>query len=211
MKRGHYGSGTIAPSGKGSWRIRYRIEGVRFTKTVKGSRTEAARELRNLLKAGDDGVHVAPSRKTLAQWITDWLALKERSLKARTIERYTELLQGHVVPMLGAIPVQKLSTTDFDELYGALTLAPSTMQVLHTILKACLNSAVKKKLRANNPVADAEKPAGETTANEVILDEEELGRLVKGFEGQTLYPIVATAAFTGMRRNEMLALPMDRH
>jgi integrase len=80
------------------------------------------------------------------------------------------------------------------------------MQVLHTILKACLASAVKKKLRADNPVADAEKPAGETAANEVILDEEQLGRLVKGFEGQTLYPIVATAAFTGMRRNEMLAL-----
>ena len=26
-KKGHYGSGTIAPSGKNSWRIRYRIDG----------------------------------------------------------------------------------------------------------------------------------------------------------------------------------------
>ena len=29
---------------------------------------------------------------------------------------------------------------------------------------------------------------------------------MKGFEGHSLYPLVATGAFTGMRRNEMLAL-----
>jgi hypothetical protein len=59
-KRGHYGNGTIAPSGKGSWRIRYRIEGERYAKTVKGTRTEAAKELRRLLHAGGEGRHVAP-------------------------------------------------------------------------------------------------------------------------------------------------------
>jgi integrase len=61
-----------------------------------------------------------------------------------------------------------------------------------------------------NPVADAERPAGETKADETILDEEELGRLVKGFTGHVLYPIVAVAAFTGMRRNEILALRWDQ-
>lgn len=41
-----------------------------------------------------------------------------------------------------------------------------------------LAGAVKKKLRA--AAADAEKPAGEAKASEVILDEEQLGHLVKG-------------------------------
>ncbi|MBO0755443.1 MAG: DUF4102 domain-containing protein, partial [Bradyrhizobiaceae bacterium] len=83
-KKGHYGSGTITASGKNSWRIRYRIDGRRYSKHVKGTRIEAARELRNALKAGDDGRHVPPSKLTLGNWITDWLSLKERSLKART-------------------------------------------------------------------------------------------------------------------------------
>jgi integrase len=39
-----------------------------------------------------------------------------------------------------------------------------------------------------------------------VLDAEQLGELVKGFRGSTLYPIVAVAAFTGARRNEILAL-----
>jgi integrase len=64
-------------------------------------------------------------------------------------------------------------------------------------------------LFSTTPVADAEKPAGEVEADETILDEEELGRLVKGFAGHSLYQIVAVAAFTGMRRNEILALRLD--
>src|SRR5262249_626576 len=180
--------------------------GQRYTKVVEGTRIEAAKELRRLLHSGDTGSHVPPDRITLAMWVTDWLALKARSIKARTHERYEEILTHHVVPVLGGIPLQKISARDIDKLYSGLALGPSTAQLLHIVLKACLASAVKKRLRADNPVADAEKPAGAGEANEMILDEEELGQLVKGFEGHSLYPLVATGAFTGMRRNEMLAL-----
>jgi integrase len=218
-KKGHYGSGSIDPSGSSSWRVRYRIDGKRYTKVVTGTKGEAAKELRRLLQAGDEGRHVAPDRITLSKWITEWLELKKRSIKARSHERYEEILTQHVVPALGAIPLQKVTAGDIDKLYSGLKLAASTAQFLHTVLKGCFKSAVKKKLRADNPVADAEKPSGEAQHNEddeesgdleqhegAILDEEELGKLVQDFRGHSLYPIVAMAAFTGMRRNEMLAL-----
>ena len=38
------------------------------------------------------------------------------------------------------------------------------------------------------------------------LDEAELARLIAGFEPSSLYPVVALAAATGARRNELLAL-----
>jgi integrase len=38
------------------------------------------------------------------------------------------------------------------------------------------------------------------------LDDAELPRLIAGFEPTSLYPIVALAAATGARRNELLAL-----
>jgi integrase len=105
--------------------------------------------------------------------------------------------------------LRKITATNIDKLYGGLSMAPSTAQLLHIVLKACLAGAVKRKLIPSNPAADAEKPAGETAANETILDEEELGRLVKGVEGHSLYPIIATGVANGMRRNEMLALQWD--
>ena len=33
-RKGHYGNGTIAPSGKSTWRIRYRIEGERHRQNL---------------------------------------------------------------------------------------------------------------------------------------------------------------------------------
>jgi hypothetical protein len=66
-KKGHYGSGTIDQQGEHSWRLRYRIAGRRFTKTVQASKTAAAKELRRLLHDADAGTHVAPDRITVEE------------------------------------------------------------------------------------------------------------------------------------------------
>jgi hypothetical protein len=74
-KKGHYGSGSIEPSGKNSWRIRYRIEGVRHAKIVEGTKTDAAKEMRRLLHDGDAGKHIAPDKMTVEAWIDRWIGI----------------------------------------------------------------------------------------------------------------------------------------
>jgi integrase len=163
--------------------------------------------LRRLLHAGDTGAHVAPSKRTLSQWVAEWLALKARSIEGQTLDRYRVLLEKHVNPELGSLPLQRISGADIDALYSKLTLAPRTMHLLHATLKACFASAVKKKLIAANPVADAEKPAGaDDDEVGIVLEEQPLADLVAGFKGHSLYGIVAVAAYTGMRKGEVLAL-----
>jgi len=82
-KRGNYGSGTIDPSGKNSWRLRYRIGGRRYTKVVSGTKTDAAKELRRLLHDGDIGAHIAPDK---IRWLnglpTGWSSRSGRSRRA---------------------------------------------------------------------------------------------------------------------------------
>jgi hypothetical protein len=91
--RRDHGDGAIDQRGEGRWRLRYRVDGKRYTKTVQGSITDAKRELRALLKAADDGQHVPANRATVADWIPAWLALIERSVNPKTLERYGELLR----------------------------------------------------------------------------------------------------------------------
>src|SRR5262249_13366362 len=141
-----------------------------------------------------------------AQWVPQWLALKARSIEGQTFDRYRDMLDKHVTPVLGPRLLQKITVTHIDTLYGDLPLAPRTMRVLHVVLKACLQSAVKKKLIASNPVEDAEKPAGDDDEVGIVLDEQPLAALVGGFKGHSLYGIVALAAYTGMRKGEVLAL-----
>jgi hypothetical protein len=117
--------------------------------------------LRRLIHAGDEGRHVAPNKLTLSQRVTDWLALKERSLKGRTFGNYSNVLAHHVTKKLGSMRIQKITSLEINKLYAGLTLGPATAQLLHAGLKQCFKSAVKNKLIPSNPVADAEKPAGE--------------------------------------------------
>lgn len=206
--KGHYGNGSIDRSGENSWRLRYRVDGKRFTKVVEGTRTEAAKELRNLLKTGDDGMHVAPSKMTFGQWADEWLSLKERAKAAQSAERYATALKTHAVPALGKKALQKITATDLDNLFGDLAkdLAPRTLSFVHMVVKACLATAVKKGHLAHNPADKAEKPKKDDSERGTALEEQQLAKLVQGFRGSSIYGIVAVAAFTGMRRNEILAL-----
>jgi len=222
MRRGH-GDGGIDERGPGRWRLRWRVDGKRHTKAFQGTIGEARRELRRLVKSADDAQHVAPDKLTLAAWVERWVGLQRRQgedaerdgarrkrglVNARTLERYEELLRLHVFPMLGKRPLQRIAPTEIDALYTSLEtrLSPRTVHHVHTVLGGCLSAAVRKGLLADNPVRRAEAPSpGETDAGQ-ILDREELAALLAGFRSSTLYPIVAVAAFTGARRNEILAL-----
>jgi integrase len=204
-----YGDGSIDARGKDRWRLRYRIGGKRYTKTVRGNITDAKRELRRLLKSGDDGGHVAPDKITLAQWIDSWIELRRRKVNARTSERYAELMRLHVTPKLGARALQAITPVMIDTLYEGLAdkgLSPRTVHHIHTVLGACLRTAEQKNLLARNPVARAEAPAaGDEDAGQA-LDQDQLTALMNGFRNSSLFAIVATAAYTGARRGEILAL-----
>ena len=205
-KRDH-GDGGIDERGKDRWRLRYRVNGRRFTKTMRGSIGDARKELRRLLKAGDDGVHVAPARITLAEWAAQWIA--GRPVNERTRERYDGLLRVQVLPTLGKRRLQSLTATDLDALYGRLStsaLAPRTVHHVHVVLSGCLKTAVLKGLLPLNPAERADKPRAADSTAARILDAKELAALVAGFQGHPLHGIVAVAAWTGARRNEILAL-----
>ena len=65
MTKRERGEGSVQQRGEDTFRLRYRIDGKRFEKTFRGVQAEARKELRRLLKAGDDGDHIAPSRLTV--------------------------------------------------------------------------------------------------------------------------------------------------
>ena len=218
--RRHHGDGSIDQRGENVFRLRYRIDGKRFTATFKGTLQEARKELRRLVHSGDTGEHIEPTRVTVEQWCSRWLELLARQpsegeskrrrglVSARTLQRYGELLRCHVVPTLGQRRLQQLQATDLDALYVRLEqiLAPSTVHLLHAILGSCLRSAVKKGLVLHNVAEKAEAPSpGESDVGQV-LEAGELRTLLDGFRGRALFPIVAAAMFTGARRNEILGL-----
>jgi integrase len=208
-------TGGIEARGENSFRLRYRVNGKRFTKTFQGSSwDDANNEVLRLINSGNAGQHVAPDKMTMAAWVDHWIAIgapgrRKKKVGRRTLERYAELLRCHVVPTLGTRPLQQLQATGIDELYTKLEgkMAPRTAHHVNTVLGACLGSAVRKGLLTSSPMARVEQvPSPGESDHGIALDKDELLKLVAGFKGSVLFPIVAVAAFTGARRNEVLAL-----
>jgi integrase len=214
-KRRGFRDGGIDARGKNSWRVRYRINGRRFTKTVKGTKSLAQKALRDLLHAGDTGNHVAPDKRTLGQWIEHWLSIgcpgrRCREIGARARERYAQLLRCHVVPALGDRPLQQLQSTEIDDLYAQLSesMAAPTLRYVHVVLSSCLGTAARTRKITRNPMVDLAKvpPNNKGGQHGTVLEADRLRLLVQGFRDSSLFPIVAVAAFTGARRSEILAL-----
>ena len=58
-----------------------------ITTTVKGNRRAAEKELRRLLRTLDTGEHVDPSRMTVREWLTMWLATVREEVSPKSHER----------------------------------------------------------------------------------------------------------------------------
>jgi integrase len=206
VRRSVRGSGSVTRTANGKqWRLRYWAGGRRRSKSVVGSKLDATRELRRLLDCSGP----EPSRMIFSVWKTEWLALKARGIKARTFERYQLALTQHVDPIIGNMPLQKLTARDIDRVYTALALAPGHVTLIATTLKSCFQAAVKKGLIAANPCTNAERPGGleEPEEADTDVDGATLVRLVDAFRDHpSMADLVAVAAGTGMRRGELLAL-----
>jgi integrase len=214
IKRRTYGDGGIYATGENSWRLRYRVNGKRYSKAFHGTLSEARKEIRALIRSGDTGEHVAPDKITVTEWVEQWISIgcpgkRKMNVDDGSVERYSQLLRCHVVPALGSRRLQQLKATDIDALYVELAtkVKPRTAHFVHAILGACLATAVRKGLIAVSPMARVEKvPSPGESDHGIALDADELGKLLDGFRSHPLYAIVAVAAFTGARRNEILAL-----
>ncbi len=86
-------------------------------------------------------------------------------------------------------------------------ISPRTARHVHSVFNACLGAAVRTQKLARNPIEHITKaPSPGESDHGTALDDEQLGSLVRGFKNTALYEIVSVGAFTGARRNEILAL-----
>jgi integrase len=89
-------------------------------------------------------------------------------------------------------------------------IAARTAHHVHTVLGACLGTAARTRKIARNPMRELVKvPSPAEADHGMAVEAEQLRTLVQGFKNSVLFPIVAVAAFTGARRNEILALRWD--
>lgn len=185
--------------------------------SVKGTKRDAEKRLDELLHDLNIGAYVQPTKLTLAQYLEQWLKdYAETNTAPRTYERYCELMRLHVVPALGTIPLTSLQPHHIQAYYGRALktgrrdgkggLSAQTVHHIHRILFAALRYATKHNIVGRN-VAEAVDPPRPKFREMTVADNEGVNRLLEAVKDTHYYPIFFTAAYTGLRRSELLGLP----
>jgi len=120
------------------------------------------------------------------------------------------LVRGQIIPHL-KMKLQKLTPDDVERWHATLNgtgLSSTTINNVHRLLRCALGQAVRKGTLAVNAAALVSAPARSDTEFE-ILEPEQIEPVLDALKGHKLYPIVALAIYTGMRRGELLALQWD--
>ena len=178
---------------------------------------KAAQEgLRAALVAADKGAWAEPSRRTLASWLDEWMA--GLRLAPSTMASYRKNLRLHVIPYVGDVPLAALTSARLTALYRELEATGRhdgsgglSARTVHTIVGKALSAAVDAEppLLVRSPAAKATPP----TAKQARPPEmhpwtaEQLGAFLAWSAGSSpLHAAWHLLAFTGMRRDELLAL-----
>ena len=90
-------------------------------------------------KAGDMTVAVLADK-----WLADYVRPK---LKPRTVFDYERLLQQHILPALGPVPVARVSRDDVTRLHVAMAKTPRRANYTIATTRALLNFAIDLRLR----------------------------------------------------------------
>jgi len=215
--------GHIYQRAKGSWTIVYdlpvdTVTGKRRQKsqTVKGTKRDAERALREVLLSIEQGSYVKPNKITLGEWLDQWCeSFVVMNTTQRTYVSYRSIIDRHLKQGLGSIALARLEPQQIQAYYAEKLargrfdrkggLSNRSVLYHHRILSKALDQAVKMGLVVRN-VAKLITPPRVARAKINVLDADEASRFLDIASNTMYYPLFAVLLYTGLRRGEAIAL-----
>ena len=205
---------VVSPrTGKISWLVRVEFppnkDGRRSQKS-KTCRTkgEAERIRTAWLSEIDGGTAVVPDTITTASLLTEWLEHMgtQNRVRPRTLAEYRRIVEQHVIPRIGALPVQKLTPVHVERMLSNMTnddVGARTMQLCHMRLSQALDWAMRMGYVRRNVAKLVERPTVEKRADTIWSPAQATAFLAKAGPWRPLFELILA---TGMRRGEALGL-----
>lgn len=195
---------------------------VQRLRTGFATKAEADRALLEVRTSLDKGTYVERSTLTVAEYLTEWLeATGPPRVKHETWNDRQRNLETHVVPRIGGITLQQLTSAHLNLMYrellqagrvdGAGGLSPTSVRRIHAMLRKALRDAARWKRLERNPADLADPPTSKTVhasgrRSMQTWSEQDLRRFLDRTAADERYPMWFFAASTGVRRSELLGL-----
>ena len=225
-KRRKSGTGGVSLRKDGRWEGRYVVgyddKGLPKTKNVLAkTKAECQAKLKTLkaecaITKPDD---ISPDMR-FGDWIDYWYQnYSKPKLGENTRQGYECCIYKHIIPELGAIPLNELTQNDLQQFYARLKeggrlrfteehgkgLSDRMVRACHANCSMALNRAVADGLIRVNPASDCKLPPKKSKEMQV-LTKEEMRRFLLQAKEEGYYELFLLELSTGLRRGELLAL-----
>ena len=228
-KRRANGEGNIRKRNDGRWEGRYTAgynpdTGKRIIKNVLGkTQAEVKEKLKTAISESQRLDISKAGNYTVAAWVRTWYEVyAEPRIRPNTKEYYANYIENHIVPGIGEIMLDRLTTIQIQRFYNNLqkngrvhrkglpepkdkSLSPRVVRGVHTLLSNCLEQAVAERLILVNPAQGCKLPKLEKREMH-ILPQEKIGMYLAEAERRGLLAAFYLELTTGLRRGELLAL-----
>jgi integrase len=130
----------------------------------------------------------------------------DRERKPSTIKGYRWLINSQILPTLVTIRIEDLTQPQVERWFAALSGKPSSKRKTLVVLHGIMERARKQHNLPANPVRDIDKPPQQRGGDIQVLSPAEVRALVRAATSDQDATIYLTAAFTGLRLGELIAL-----
>lgn len=193
----------------------------RRQRTQSGFETKRARDAARLEMAGDvaGGRYNPPTKVMTGEFLGTWLDAHRGKIRASTWDSYKVVLGKYVIPRIGDIPLSALTRRHIQAMYVELgesgrerdggPLSAKSVHNVHIALRRALSDAAEDHLIPSNPADRAHQLASDHRPEIRAWTHQQLRAFLESVAGERDYVLYRVAAFTGMRRGELLGLPWD--
>ena len=199
---------SIAKRPDGSWRARYRDAAGREHSKHHARKVDAQRWLDEATAGIVTGQWVDPrgGRITFREYAETWRDSQvHRPSSAAHVET---MLRRHAYPVLGDLPLSSIVPSKVQAWVKGMTLAPSTVGVVHGIVAGIFRAAVRDRRIATNPCEGTRLPKHQRARVEPLTLEQVVA--LADAAPPSWRAAVLLGAGAGLRNGEMLGLTLDR-
>ena len=221
------GEGTIGKRKDGRWEARYIVgrdpeTGKQIRKSILGkTQAEVRTKLKEALAEATEIDVVKSGEYNVAGWVQAWYSLyAQPNVRETTARYYKGYIDHHVLPRLGDIPLNKLTSLDIQQFYKDLLengriredtkakkpgLSSTTVHGIHVMLKSALKRAVQERLIPFNP-AEFCIPPKVTKPELQVIPSERYQSYLTAAEQRGVLPMFYLELISGLRKGELVAL-----
>jgi integrase len=204
-----HGEGSVYKRGDGRFSGFITLENGKRKYYYGKSEKEVLRKVRQAIYEREQGTLATGPQQTVKQFLEYWLEkVHKLNIRPGTYEDHALIVQKHLIPALGHLRLQKLTTQQIQSLYTQKSdegLSSGRVRLIHAVLHGALRHAVRMNLVARNVSDGADLPPVEKHEIQPLTPEQAQLFLQEVGEHR-LGALLVVALATGMRRGELLAL-----